>query len=183
MNQLLERIWAAWDNLSGRERGLVSAAGGLTVLALVWAIVIQPIVIWVDQIDQRVETAEAEYQAMVRLRREYDVVEASLSTVEERIHENQEQRNLLTLLEALARDSSVKVDSMEERKAQDDVKFKETKVEVRLKMVTLADTVRYLHAIEDSDRLLTVKSLSIKNRADHSNLLDVKFSVSTFDPL
>lgn len=183
MNALLARISAVWDNLSGRERSLVSIAGGLTLIALLWAVVVQPFMTMMDNLDARVESAEAEYQAMIRLRREYDVVQASLSKVEERIKSNREQRNLLTLLEALARESSVKVASMEERKAQDDEKFKETKVEVRLKMVTLQDTVRYLHAIEASDRLLTVKSLRIKNRTDKSNLLDVNFSVSTFDPL
>ena len=120
---------------------------------------------------------------MTRLRREYDVVDKSLSEVEERIRTNQEKRNLLTLLESLAKSSSVKIDSMEERKAQDDEKFKETRVEVRPKRVTLADTVSYLHAIEASNRLLTVKSLKIRNRTDRSKLLDVNFNVSTFDAL
>ena len=41
----------------------------------------------------------------------------------------------------------------------------------------------YLHKIEDSDRLLTVKSLRIKGRSDKSDLLDVSFHVSTFEPL
>jgi Tfp pilus assembly protein PilO len=120
---------------------------------------------------------------MNRLRRQYDLVNASLSKVEESIRANHEQRNLLTLLESLAAGSSIRVDSMEERKAQDDEKFKETRVEVRLKSVTLRDTVTYLHSIETSDQLLTVKSLRIKNRTDKTNLLDVTFNVSTFDTI
>ena len=107
----------------------------------------------------------------------------SLSKVEERILSNYEKRNLLTLLESLAAASSVQVNSMEERKAQDDEKYKETRVEVRLKSVSLKDTVSYLTAIESSDQLLTVKSLRIKKRSDRSNLLDVTFNVSTFDIL
>ncbi len=70
-----------------------------------------------------------------------------------------------------------------ERKAQDDEKFKETRVEVRLKSVSLRDTISYLHAIEASNQLLTVKSLRIKDRPDKSSLLDVTFNVSTFDAL
>ena len=59
----------------------------------------------------------------------------------------------------------------------------ETRVEVRLKKVTLEAAVSYLHAIESSDQLLTVKSLKMKNRTARSNLLDVTFNVSTFENL
>lgn len=120
---------------------------------------------------------------MIRLRREYDAIHTGLAGVEAQILANQQKHNLLTLLESLAAKSSVRVSSMEERKSQEDSKFKETRVEVQLQKVTLADTVSYLHAIEGLDRLLTVKSLRIKNRPDRSQLLDVTFNVSTFDPL
>ncbi len=183
MNALLSRITDAWHDLSAREQILLAAAGALTVVAVLVVGIIQPIVGYAGQVGTRVEAAEQQLVAMNRLRRQYDVVNASLSKVEERISANIEKRNLLTLLETLADASSVKVNSMEERKAQDDAKYKETRVEVRLKGVTLRDTVSYLHAIESSDQLLTVKSLRVKNRSDSSDLLDVTFNVSTFDTL
>ncbi len=183
MNALLSRITAAWYDLSTREQILLGTAGGLTLFALLFLAIIQPIASYAGAVETRVETAEQNLVAMNRLRRQYDVVNASLSKVEERIRSSVEKRNLLTLLESLAASSSVKVDSMEERKAQDDAKYKETRVEVRLKSVTLKDTVSYLHAIESSNQLLTVKSLRIKNRSDSSDLLDVTFNVSTFDTI
>ncbi len=183
MNELLARLGGAWNSLSPRERILCRTAAGLIVFAALFVGVLQPIMTLADSIEHRVEAAEQQLRVMNRLRRQYDVVNASLTKVEERIRANHEQRNLLTLLESLAASSSIRVDSMEERKAQDDAKFKETRVEVRLKSVSLRDTVTYLHAIESSDRLLTVKSLRIKNRPDKSSLLDVTFNVSTFDTL
>jgi type II secretory pathway component PulM len=183
MNELLARLNDAWRGLSPRERTLCGAAGGLTAFAILFLGIIQPIANLADHIENRAEAAEQQLIVMNRLRRQYDVVNASLTKVEEKIRANHEQRNLLTLLESLAASSSIRVDSMEERKAQDDEKFKETRVEVRLKSVSLSDTVAYLHAIESSDQLLTVKSLRIKNRPDKTNLLDVTFNVSTFDTL
>ncbi len=183
MSELLARLNAAWNGLSPRERILSGAAMGLTVLSIVVVGIIQPIVALSGNIETRVEAAEQQLEAMNRLRRQYDVVNASLSKVEEQILSNHQKRNLLTLLESLAASSSVRVDSMEERKAQDDEKFKETRVEVRLKSVSLRDTISYLHAIEASNQLLTVKSLRIKDRPDKSSLLDVTFNVSTFDAL
>jgi Tfp pilus assembly protein PilO len=183
MDELLARLNTAWSGLEPRERILVGFAGGLAAFSIVFLGIIQPFVSMADGIANRAEAAEQQLMVMNRLRRQYDVVNASLTQVEEKILANHEQRNLLTLLESLASGSSIRVDSMEERKAQDDEKFKETRVEVRLKKVSLRDTITYLHAIESSDQLLTVKSLRIKNRTDKSSLLDVTFNVSTFDTL
>lgn len=183
MSDLISRAFAAWNDFSSRERLLLGSAGGLTIFAILFVAIIQPIAAYARNVEERVDAAEQQLVVMNRLRRQYDVVNASLTKVEDRIRTNLEKRNLLTLLESLAASSSVQVDSMEERKAQEDTKFKETRVEVRLKGVTLRDTVSYLHAIESSDQLLTVKSLRIKNRSDRSSLLDVTFHVSTFDTL
>lgn len=183
MSELWSRLLAAWDNLSPRERTLIGAAGGMLLVTILFAGVIQPLLTYAGSAGTRVEGAEQQLASMLRLRREYDEVNGRLSQVEERIRTNRDDRNLLTLLETLAQQSSVKVDSMEERKSPDDEKYKETRVEVELKKVTLTDTVSYLHKIEASDRLLTVKSLRIKGRSDKSDLLDVSFHVSTFEPL
>jgi Tfp pilus assembly protein PilO len=183
MNDFVARLTSAWNNLLPRERFLCGVAAGCSVFAILFVGIVQPIVSLSTNIENRVEAAEQQLVVMNRLRRQYDVVNTSLKKVEDRILANHEKRNLLTLLESLASSSSIRVDSMEERKAQDDSKFRETRVEVKLKKVSLRDTVTYLHAIESSDRLLTVKSLRIKNRTDKSSLLDVTFHVSTFDSL
>ena len=60
-------------------------------------------------------------------------------------------------------------------------RYRETKVEVSLKGVSLPQTVAYLHEIEGSGELLTVKSLRLRTRADKPELLDVVFTVSSFE--
>jgi hypothetical protein len=119
---------------------------------------------------------------MNRLRREYEDLNARLGVVEERILRQQDQASIRTLLESLASESAVKISSMEERQAGRNDHYAETKVEVSLRNVTLFQTVKYLHNIEASDRQLSVKSLRIKGRGDNSQLLDVTFSVSSFQP-
>ena len=120
---------------------------------------------------------------MQRLRREHDEVTQRLASVEQRIRSSAQNRNILTLLESLAKRSGVKVESMEERQAQANDRYRETKVEVELKSVTLTQTVEYLSQIEQSKQLLSIKSLRVKTRPDKSALLDVTFSVSSFQPI
>jgi hypothetical protein len=42
--------------------------------------------------------------------------------------------------------------------------------------------VNYLHRIEVSPQVLSVKSLRIRTRSDKPEMLDVTFTVSSFEP-
>jgi len=180
--ELWARLLAAVDNLSPRERMLVSLVGGVLATMLLYFAVITPLLSIRDRASARVETAEQQIETMLRLRRDYDDFAGRLELVESRIRANRDSRNLLTLLETLASQSGVKIDSMQERQASDNERFRETRVEVDLKNVTLTQTVKYLHNIELSDRQLSVKGLRVRTRPDQPELLDVNFNVSSFEP-
>lgn len=182
MKELWSRLRRAWDNLSQREQWLVAGAGGLAGIALLVFSVVMPFLAMADHARQRSESAEQQVLAMTRLRREYEDLSSRLGVVEQRIRAHRDQPNIRTLLESLASESSVKIASMEERQAGKHESYNETKVEVSLRSVTLFQTVKYLHNIEASERQLSIKSLRIKGRGDNSQLLDVTFSVSSFQP-
>ncbi len=182
MSGLLRRLRAAFEGLSGRERLLILVAGGLLLVGLAYAVIVRPILGAGDAAQMRLTTAEQELQAMRRLRREYDDVSQRLTAVEQRIKSGS-RGNLRTTLETLARDATVKVESMEPQASPSNEAYRETKVEVGLKNVTLSQTVSYLHQIESAKQALSVKSLRIRTRPDKPELLDVTFTVSSFEPL
>jgi type II secretory pathway component PulM len=180
MKDLLARLRAAWANLADRERLLVSAAGAAVGIALVWLLGVMPALAHRENVSARVAAAEQQLQTMARLRTEYDEVSQRLAAVEAQIR-NGTHGNLRTVLENLAQQTGVKVDSMEPQASPENATYRETKVEVGLKGVTLPQTVNYLHRIEQA--VLSVKSLRIRTRADKPDLLDVTFTVSSFEPL
>ena len=90
---------------------------------------------------------------------------------------------IFTTLEQMAKQASVKVASMEPRTSPASDEYAETKVQVALKGVTLAQAVNYLHRIESAPQLLSVKALRIRTRADKQELLDVTFTVSSFEAI
>ena len=182
MSQLLERLQALWRDLAPRERILVAAAGGVALLALLVFGLIQPVISAADGAADRRDTAGQQLQVIERLAAEFDGLNGRLQLVDERIRNNREKSNLRSLLESLASQSQVRIASMEERQAGKSDHYSETKLEVNLKNVTLSQTVRYLHNIESANRHLSVKSLRIKTRQDKEQLLDVTFSVSSFEP-
>ena len=182
MNELLDRLRNAWDNLSPREQVLVSAAGVSVVVAIIAFAVVMPFVSLANRTTERVYSAEQQILAMSRLQREYSEINGRLSGVEQRIKNQRGRQNIRTVLESLAQNSLVKIASMEERQAQKNDHYVETKVEVTLKNVSLSQTIKYLHNIEASPQQLSVKSLRIRGHGGESQLLDVTFAVSSFEP-
>ena len=165
---------------------LLHVVNGLLVFALFWFGGVLPLLGAADRAEERVAMAEQRLEVMKRLRREYDEVSQRLTSVEERIRKGG-RGNLRTNLERLAKQANVKIESMEPQASPSDDTYREAKVEVTLKQVGLNESVRYLHEIESAEEVLSVKALRMRSRSDAkaqpgSNLLDVTFTVSSFQP-
>lgn len=182
MNDFIARLRAGFDGLESREQTLVTVAGGMLAVALGYLLILQPILDAVSQGDTRAETAQQELRTMQRIEREYREVSQQLSSVETRIAAAP-RGNLRTTLESLATQAAVKVESMEPQASPANEVYKETKVEVALKSVSLDQAVSYLTGIESAPQVLSVKSLRMRKRADQSELLDVTFTVSSFEKI
>ena len=182
MKALWERLRSAFDDLSSRERILVSIVGGLLGVVVIYFGVIESTLEMRSDAQQRLTHAQTQLDLMSRLRREFDDVNGRLTRVEARIKTGP-RGNLRTTLESLARASSVKVESMEPQASPSNDNYRETKVEVGLKDVTLSQTVSYLHQIEAAAQVLSVKSLRMRVRKDKPDFLDVTFTVSSFEPI
>ena len=182
MKEFISRIRAALANLSPRERVLVIGAGGVFVLLVLVAGVVNPMLSASSRASERVEAAEAELRAVQILRAQYDEVDSRMASVERRIKSGP-KGEIFTTLEKLAKDSAVKVDSMEPRTSPASDDYRETKVQVVLRGVTLAQMVSYLRRIESAPQLLSIKSLRVRTRADKPELLDVNFTVSSFEAI
>jgi general secretion pathway protein M len=176
------RLLEMFNGLEARERMLVSIVALLSLAAILYVAVVAPILRASQRGEDRLASADQELQVMQRLRRDYDDVKGRLADVEQRIQRGA-RSELRTTLESLAQQASVKVESMEPQTSPAHPKYRETKVEVGLKNVTLAQTVHYLHQIDIAPQALSVKSLRIRTRAEQPDLLDVSFTVSSFEPI
>lgn len=181
MSGLLDRLRNALASLAPRERLLLGGAGSVLLLTVLWLAVALPAISSVRDAEERVANAERDLATARRLQGTLAEIQGRLGTVEKRIREGP-KGNIFTTLEDLARQSAVKVESMEPQAAPAQDHYKETKVQVVLKQVTLAQAVAFLHGVESSPQLLSVKSLRIRTRAEQKeDMLDVTFTVSSFE--
>jgi general secretion pathway protein M len=178
---LLDRLRNALASLAPRERLLLGGAGGVLLLTILWLAVALPAISSIRDAEERVANAERDLATARRLQGTLAEIQGRLGAVEKRIREGP-KGNIFTTLEDLARQSAVKVESMEPQAAPAQEHYKETKVQVVLKQVTLAQAVAFLHGVESSPQLLSVKSLRIRTRAEQKeDMLDVTFTVSSFE--
>lgn len=181
MSEIWARIRASLDDMTPRERLALWAMGVALGCALVWVVVVLPIDAARERAGQRVATAENQIGMMVHLRAQYEEIAGRLKRVEDRIQRGP-KGNIFTTLETLARNSAVKIESLEPQAAPAGDHYVEEKVQVVLKSVTLKQLSLYLDQIESSAQLLSIKALRIRTRADKPELLDVTFTVSAFEP-
>ncbi len=182
MREWLDRLRALYEGLNRREQALVAGAGGTLLLVLVVFGGVQPILAAVQGGRDRVEAAEQDLRLAQQWRARLDQVNQRLRAVERRI-EAGPQRNLRTALDRLRNQAGIsKFDSIDERPGRTSQGYRETQIEVSLRAVTLAQVVKYLHAVESAQDVLSVKRLRIARRPDDPELLDVRFTVSSFEP-
>jgi type II secretory pathway component PulM len=182
VRELWRRLVVAFGGLSRNERVLVSVAGGLLALTLVWLALVMPLLGSARRMASTADAAEQQVEAVRALRTRFDEVNGRLQAVEARI-QGGPSGEIFTSLEQMASQSAVKIDSMEPRTSPASEEYRETKVQVSLKGVTLAQLVSFLSRIDGAPQMLSIKSLRIRTRADKQDLLDVTFTVSSFEAI
>jgi hypothetical protein len=112
---------------------------------------------------------------MEKLRREYD----SLQVAGQRRAALLRRAAPAQHLESLASKASVKVESMELQAFAPGEPYRE-RGRGGARARHAGQMVNYLHQIEQSNQVLSVKSLRVRNLPDTPELLDVSFTVSSF---
>jgi type II secretory pathway component PulM len=182
VNELWERALAYLRRRSARERWLMGGAGALLLALLLHQSVIQPLQAEVAAADARIAELEGQLVRATRMAADVRRLQGELSAVEARI-EPGVSANLLSLLESLADQAQIKdrLESIKPKQGSANPRYPETRVEVNLKGATLSQTVQFLHKIETASMHLIVHSIRIKARGGADRLLDVSFSVSSFE--
>ncbi len=182
MNALRKQVQSFIEGLNPRERLLVGVAGGICALSILYMLIIVPIQNGLAWSATRLEASEQAMQVADRLLLQYEKVHTDLTAVEEAITAGP-RGNLVTTLANLAKQSQVKVDSMQPQAGASSPRYEETRVQVELKEVTLVKLVKYLFEIESAPQHISIKTLSIRTISKKPGLLEATFSVSSFDPV
>ena len=183
MTDLLNRARALIRGLTLRERWLAVFASCVVLALAVHSFWVVPLQERADALERQIDAEQTNLLRTIRLTGDVRRLQGPLGLVEKQIIPGQ-KTDLLTLLETLGREAGLDGDQIESVKPKPPSKnerYPETRVEVRLKGTTLKQIVRLLHAIESARLYLIVRSLRITTRGKDEQLLDVSFSVSSYE--
>jgi type II secretory pathway component PulM len=177
----LRSVQRTLEGRSARERWLLVGIGAIAATLLVQVAVVEPVKARTADAVAEAERLEQGLQRASRLAPEIRRLRQEISEVEKRIQPGA-QTNLLQLLEQIAEAAQMRdrLESVKPKRASGNDQYPESRAEVQLRGATLPQVVQFLYRIQAADLYLIVRSLSIKSRNDDTQLLDVSFSVSSF---
>jgi hypothetical protein len=184
MNRWFDPLQKYLDARSLREKWLI--AGSLCIAAVlgVQSAIVSPLLARRDAALARREQLDAQLLQARRLAAEFRRLQGGVEAVEARLA-TAPRIDLRARLEQLALAATIRAEQLESIKptpVSGNSKYPETRVQVDVRGASLAQTVRFLHAIETSDSHLILRSVQIrKGRAEGGvATLDTTLSVSSF---
>ena len=172
-----------FSKLSVREKWLVLGAGVFVGAALIFALVINPVV---EKQQRYTRMAQDKRQDLVQFRElvsEYRALKTSLAEIEKKIASSATDVSLLAAMESTARKLGLadKIASMKPFTSELESGMVQSSVEMRVEKVDLKGLVNLLEAIETGEQKAVTTRLRIKSRFDDPALLDTTMLVTTLE--
>jgi general secretion pathway protein M len=171
------------QNLGTRERVFIMGAGVAILLALLFTMVIDPMLAYSARLDKQIVAAQRELQDVYTLQQEYQRQKSVIDRINAQL-KRQKSFSVFSRLEELAKqtDTRNKILYIKPTVSRPNDAYEEESVEIKMEDVTLEQLIKYLFQIENSPQFMKIKSLYIKPHLDNRQLLSVIFRVSTFTP-
>ena len=167
--------------LSNREKKLVLLASAAAVFFIGFQFGISPLLDYSERIGKEIPQMERDLKKAELLRRLYLKINGEITGIRDRLDERQETFRPFDFLDKLARKEGLSLGKVSHDTNEDvHENYREDILEIDFEKVPLDKLVRFLHGIESSGHLLTVKELSITPDGRDSTLLNADITVSTF---
>lgn len=169
---------------STREKAIIALGVAFLVVLGFWLGVWDPVHAHLALLDRRVEAKRTEQREIQDLAARFGQLRGKIDAIETHLRRSKDF-SILSYLEALAKRQKVqdRIVQMKPKPGETTRYYRENAVEIKMEKVRLAELVRYLYEVENSPELLRVKQLQIRPRFDDPDVLDVRFQVSSYEPL
>jgi len=179
---MMQMLKERWQQFSQRERIIVAAGGAAVGIALVFLLIIDPLMTSIDKLDRQAQRKSRDSQELALVAQEYMVKQARLTKLEQRMPIPPAQFSLLAFMEeatttAQIRDRIVGLQPQAPIVVQG---YQETAVDLRLDGVSLPQILALLVAIEQAPYDVEVHHLQMKPKYDNPVNLDATLKIVTY---
>lgn len=179
MRHLLEQRWQA---LAPRERAILGVGGGILLLSLLFLLIVDPLLDRLDRAERQAVRKQKDLQELVRIGADYQVQNARLAKLEERLAPSDGQFSMLSFLEDAAADAEVRdrITAMQPQAPIVTQGYQATAVDIRLDGVPMPQLLALLGKLEQAPYDTQVPHLQIKPKFDNPAFLDANLRVVSY---
>ena len=179
---MMQMLKERWQHFSPRERIIVAAGGAMAVAALVFLLIIDPVMATIDKLDRQAKRKAKDSQELALVAQEYVVKQARIAKLEERMPSPPAQFSLLAFMEEATTTAQIR-DRIAGMQPQAPIVvhgYQETAVDLRLDGVSLPQLLALLVAIERAPYDVQVHHLQLKPKYDNPVNLDATLKIVTY---
>jgi len=179
---MMQTLKERWQQFSQRERIIVAAGGAMVAAALVFLLIIDPLMATIDKLDRQARRKAKESQELVLVAQEYLVKQARITKLEERMPVPSAQFSLLAFMEEATTTAQIRdrIVGMQPQAPIVVQGYQETAVDLRLDGVSLPQLLALLEVIEQAPYDVQVHHLQMKPKYDNPVNLDATLRIVTY---
>lgn len=179
MKQMLKE---RWQQFSPRERIIVAAGGALAATALVFLLIVDPLMATIDKLDRQARRKAKDSQELALVAQDYLLKQARMAKLEARMPSSPAQFSLLAFMEEATTTAQIRdrIAGMQPQAPIVVQGYQETAVDLRLDGVTLPQLLALLATIEQAPYEVQVRHLQMKPKYDNPINLDATLKIVTY---
>ena len=177
---MMQMLKERWQHFSQRERIIVAAGGAMVAAALVFLLIIDPLIATIDKLDRQARRKAKDNQELALVVQEYVVKQARIAKLEQRMPIPPAQFSLLAFMEEATTTAQIRdrITGMQPQAPIVVQGYQETAVDLRLDGVSLPQLLALLVAIEQAPYDVQVHHLQPKY--DNPVNLDATLRIVTY---
>ena len=179
---MMQMLKERWQHFSQRERLIVSAGGAMVAAALVFLLIIDPLMATIDKLDRQARRKAKDSQELALVAQEYVIKQARIARLEQRMPSPPAQFSLLAFMEEATTTAQIRdrIVGMQPQAPTVVQGYQETAVDLRLDGVSLPQLLALLVAIEQAPYDVQVHHLQMKPKYDNPVNLDATLRIVTY---
>ena len=179
---MMQMLKERWQHFSPRERIIVSVGGAMVAAALVFLLIVDPLLASIDKLDRQAKRKAKDSQELALVAQEYLLKQARIARLEQRMPSPPAQFSLLAFMEEATTTAQIRdrIVGMQPQAPITVQGYQETSVDLRLDGVTLPQLLALLVAIEQAPYDVQVRHLQMKPKYDNPVNLDATLKIVTY---
>jgi len=173
-----------FKNLNRREKYAVYAASALIALFIVIQFIISPIINKRDRLERTLQAKTKILEQMSALQSEYGIIKEKAVTYKKRFNARNKNFTLFSFLDRLADKTGIKNHISYMKPSTSDKGqsgYKISKVEMKLQSITLSQLTSYLHGVETSKNVVSIKRISIVKTGSQEKYVNAVLQIETVE--